>query len=290
MSLTILQKVNILFNRVIGNKSYTNDNLSFDEEQFHGREGIFLKDIWVDNVPVANPLVSHVRYPLNGGVYPTETPILYKYHKSVMTPVTTARTNTAFYVEGLNDIVPSEYGNGTYQYEVWRKDVNGEYTINIPFGYNAWYFDNVTGILNFVNELPNGVSSTNPPAITCYKYVGRKGDPNSFGGGGLSANNVDNLTIEINSDSELQIKNKFKNSSYYSESLSNNLEEVSNTWVITHGLDTKKVSADFFRNEGSKKIQVNVPYEGGVNNSTITVFFSPAVRSGDFSVRVTGSY
>jgi hypothetical protein len=289
MSLTILQKVNILFNRVIGNKSYTNDNLTFDEEQFHGREGIFLKDIWIDNVPVVNPLVSHVRYPLNGGIYPTENPIIYKYHKAVLAPVTTSRTNTSFYLEGLQNIIPSEYGDGTYQYQVWRKDVNGDYTINVPFGYNSWYFDNVTGILNFVNELPNGISATNPPAITCYKYVGRVGDPNSFGGGGLSADNVDNVTIEINSDNELQIKNKFKISSFYSESLSNNLEEVSNTWVITHNLGSIKTSAEFFKNDGSKKIRVNVPYEV-TNNSVVTVFFNPAVRSGDFSVRITASY
>jgi hypothetical protein len=288
--LTIAQKINILFNKFIGNKSYTKDGLSFDEEQFYGRPNVLLQDVWIDTIPQTNPLKSHITYSITGAVHPVSSPVIYKFHKQPLTPVTVNSGNTSFYNENVKNIIQSEYGDGSYQYQLWRKDVNGEYTIEIPFGYNSWYFDNITGVLNFVNELPNGVSNNNPPAITCYKYVGRFGDVNNLGGnGGLSSDSVDNITIEVNDDDKLQIVNKFKQASFYRDSLTNDINEVGNTFVINHSLNSMKVTADFYRNADGKKVKVNVPYEA-TDSLNVTVYFNPQVRSGDFSVKVVASY
>ncbi len=287
--LTIAQKINILFNKIIGNKSYTKDGLSFDEEQFTGRPNVLLEDVWIDRIPVTNPLSSHITYSVTGAIHPATDPIIYKYHKFPLVPVTTNSGNTSFYHSDVKNIIQSEYGNGGYQYQVWRKDTNGQYTVEIPFGYNSWYFDNVNGVLNFVNELPDGISNNNPPAITCYKYIGRLGDINNLGGGGGNAGNVDNVTIELNDDDEIQIVNKYKNSSFYRNSLSTDVDEVSGEWTINHGLTSTKVTATFYKNYGSVRVPITVPYEI-IDSLNVKVYFTPTVRSGDFSVRVTASY
>jgi hypothetical protein len=286
--LTIAQKINILYNKIIGNKSYTKDGLSFDEEQFTGRPNVLLEDVWIDRIPTTNPLSSHITYSSSGAIYPAENPIIYKYHKFPLVPVTTNSSNTSFYHADIKNIIQSEYGTGGYQCQVWRKDTNGQYTVEIPFGYNSWYFDNINGVLNFVNEVPNGISNNNPPAITCYKYVGRFGDVNSFGGGG-NAGNVDNVTIELNDDDEIQIVNKYKNSSFYRDSLSTDVDEVSGEWTINHSLNSTKVTATFYKNYGSVRVPITAPYEV-LDSLNVKVYFNPVVRSGDFSVRVTASY
>lgn len=287
--LSLAQKINILYNKLIGNKSYTKDGLSFDEEQFKSRPNVLLEDVWIDKIPVNNPLSSHITHSTTGAIHPSSNPIIYKYHKFPLIPVTTNSQNTSFYHADVKNIIHSEYGNGGYQYQLWRKDTNGNYTIEIPFGYNSWYFDNVSGILNFVNELPNGISNNNPPAITCYKYIGRFGDSNNFGSAGLTSDNVDNITIEINDNDELQIINKYRNASFYRDSLSNDVNEVDGEWVINHSLNSTKVTATFYRNYGSVRVPIVAPYEV-IDSLNIRVYFTPTVRSGDFSVRVTASY
>ena len=38
-----------------------------------------------------------------------------------------------------------------------------------------WIIDNYSGILTFYGTLPSGISTTNLPKITFYRYIGKKG-------------------------------------------------------------------------------------------------------------------
>src|SRR5690606_136716 len=128
----------ILFNKYIGLKSYTNGSLSFDEEPYTSSPQTMFSDVWIDSdkIPTINPLENHTQYS-NGALHPSNNPIIKKWHKVVLKPVTTSKTNMSFrYGDVFKDIIPSEYGNGKYQYEVWKKDITGSYNVEIPFGLN----------------------------------------------------------------------------------------------------------------------------------------------------------
>src|SRR5690606_3037892 len=72
----------------------------------------------------------------------------------------------------LYDIIPFNYGDGTYNYQLFLN--NG--TTPIPLGANNWFLDPVSGVLTFFDGLPSGVTESLPPKLTAYVYKGRKGE------------------------------------------------------------------------------------------------------------------
>tara|TARA_E500000081_G_scaffold155486_1_gene196803 strand:+ start:680 stop:1498 length:819 start_codon:yes stop_codon:yes gene_type:complete len=80
-------------------------------------------------------------------------------------------TTSAFYGQRLVDVIPFNFGDGSYNYSL--TDSNGG---AIPFGTQDWILDPDVGVLVFSESLGSLSSlSTNPPRITCYRYVGSKG-------------------------------------------------------------------------------------------------------------------
>lgn len=281
--------VNLLFKRIIGNKSNTNNSLSFDEEQYSGRIPVLLQDIWLDVIPTANPLVK--RTYTTGALYPTVSPIVKKWDKEILLPITTSSSNKSFKSSALTgNVINSEYGNGTYQYKLWKKDVNGEYTIEVPFGYQDWLFDSVNAILTFYGEMPKGVSADSPPAITCYQYVGDFGSRENLGGGDLSSDSLDNVTVVLNDDDKIEVAGQYRTSYYYSDKLNANANVVYGQYTINHGLESIMVDAVIYHNNDDEtKDKVEVPWKI-LNDLNIQLNFSPNVRAGDFSVLVTSRY
>lgn len=282
MAISVTQMAKILYNRFIGGKSYTNEELSLDEEPFKGRMGVMFENVWIDDVPKTNPIASHTLYQ-SDTYYPSSgQQIIRKYHKQQLTPVTTSKTNKSFYLNTeFGNIIPSEYGDGSYQWELWKKDSNGNYTVKVPFGLYNWYFDSVNGVLIFLGEFPPGINNEFLlPAITCYQYVGRLGSANVLASASVS---VDDISIK-NVDGTISGKGKFRTVGYSANTLNANVNVTSNSFVITHGLANKYVSVDVYDNTTSARVRC---YTKALNNSQVELGFSPNVRAGDFGVVIT---
>lgn len=287
MPISDSQKTAILYNRIIAGKSYTASGLSTDEERFTGRQPIKFEDVWVDTIPQQNPLTDHNKYK-TGATHPATSPVIKKYHKIQLKPVTTSKNNKSFYYQNdFNDIIPSEYGDGTYQWELWKKDTVGNYTVKIPYGLYNWVFDPVNGILTFLDSFPPGIDNNkNLPAITVYQYIGTKGSTSLFTN---SIPAVDDDTIELNDSDELTIRNRFKIKTYVSEKLNANSTLVSNVFTITHGLNSKFLDVNIYEKNSSEYVKVNAPWKA-INNSEIKVYFTPSVQSNNYSIRIDSSY
>lgn len=70
----------------------------------------------------------------------------------------------------LRDTIPPDFGNGEYNCKLYKQ--NGS---RIHFGDGDWILDPHSGVITFYGNLPNNVSSTLPPKITFYRYIGKKG-------------------------------------------------------------------------------------------------------------------
>lgn len=288
MAFNVNDMVKIIYNRFIGGKSYTNSNLSLDEEPFSGRYPVKFEDVWVDDIPTTNPLVNHNDY-VTGAVHPgTGQQIIKKWHKLQLTPVTTSSSNKAFFYNNTwGDIIPSEYGDGTYQWELWKKDAGGQYNTKIPYGLYNWYFDPVNGVLHFLDGLPPGIDNKNNlPAVTVYQYVGRGGSSSLLSS---STSSVDDETIGTNSSGELEVKTDYRLKSYVANKLNADETVVSSSFTVTHSLATKYINVEVYDNTATEYVQVIAPWKA-LNNSQVELSFSPSVRAGDYSIRVTGAY
>ncbi len=281
------QKINILWKKFIAGKSYTADELSFDEESIKSKNNNIFKNVWIDDIPDTNPLSDHSLYS-NLQEYPFDDSqkTLKKYHKVVLEPARGNNSNKAF-KSNIDDIVPSEYGDGKYQWQLWKKDTSGEYTLPVPYGLKGWYFDKDSGVLFFPNGFPDGINNTNlKPAMTFYKYIGRKGSSSLLGGGTGGDNvQVDNESIEV-SVGKLAIKGKYKTVGYYANTLNSNANLSSNTFVITHNLNTKYVTISVYENSGLKR-KVHFQ-ETLTSNIAVTLSSSSNVRAGDYQVTIIG--
>ena len=69
----------------------------------------------------------------------------------------------------LKDIIPITIGNGSYKIDLYDK--NDE---NISHN-DGWFIDSYSGILTFFSTLPTNITTTDPPKISFYKYIGKKG-------------------------------------------------------------------------------------------------------------------
>lgn len=287
MPITDSQKTSIVYNRIIAGKSYTASDLSTDEEQFSGRQPVKFEDVWIDSIPKTNPLINHNSY-VNGALHPIANPIIKKYHKIQLKPVTASKNNKSFYYDfNFNNIIPSEYGDGTYQWELWKKDAVGNYTVKIPYGLYNWIFDPVNGVLTFLDSFPPGIDNyKNMPAVTVYQYIGRTGSIDLFN---ATIPAVDDSTIELDDSNKLQINNRYKVKSYMSQKLNANSNMVSNVFKITHNLNSKFLNVNLYENVLNDYVQIMAPWKA-INNSEIEVYFTPSVKSSDFAIRIDATY
>lgn len=289
MAFSVNDMVKILFNRFIGGKSYTNPNLSLDEEPFSGRYPVRFENVWIDEIPTTNPLVNHNDY-VTGAVHPgSGQQIVKKWHKLQLKPVTSSPSNKSFYYNtSFTDIIPSEYGDGTYQWELWKKDAGGNYNTKIPYGLYNWYFDPVNGVIHFLDALPPGIDNkNNPPAITVYQYVGREGSTSLLGGSANVA--TDSITIDKDSSENIQVAKRYRIKTYVADKLNSNSALVSETFTVTHSLATKFIDVDLYDNTSGEYVKVLAPWKA-INNSQVEISFTPSVQSSDYSIKVTGSY
>ena len=95
---------------------------------------------------------------------------IVQYHQNkVMTAV--PGTTDAFYLSILQDAIPFNFGDGSYNYVLKNSS-----DVVIPFGQGDWVVDTTAGVLYFYNGNPGSM----PPKISFYRYIGTKGVTSSL--------------------------------------------------------------------------------------------------------------
>lgn len=156
----------------------------------------------------------------------------------------------------LKDIVPITIGNGSYKISLYDKDNNDIF-------YNGkWFVDSYSGILTFFSNLPTNVSSNDPPKITFYKYVGKKGlntVHTNEGYVGINTNNPD-FTLDLNSTDCIRIP-----SGTTAERPSNSNNKLG---LIRYNTETKYYESNFL-DDDNNIVWKHISSGGSNNNSTI---------------------
>lgn len=156
---TTTQQADLLFKKYIGVGS-SGTQLQFFNEPRPGRMAIFPTQIWQDQgqIPLTASVVANV-------VTQSVNLIL------AQVPGQTA----SFYSDDLKDAIPFNYDpiSGSYVPIVRKSSDNTQ----IAPGQNDWVIDIEAGQLTFYAGLPTGVSLAQPPMVTFWKYIGRKGMP-----------------------------------------------------------------------------------------------------------------
>jgi hypothetical protein len=181
--MTTEQKISILI-RKYGSKSVIRDNsapLIGDANSFSNNK-VLPEQIWVDlkSVPDGkNPLLNS---PVDLSTWPSgsNSPIIVKIIKKQLTWI--PGTN-AFYdpsdpdeISTVKDVISPDVDLSYNPYVYVLNTQSNRYLHHISPGEYNWVFDYETGCLVFVNGLPSFMKSPQfqPPAITCYRYLGRK--------------------------------------------------------------------------------------------------------------------
>lgn len=182
--LTPNQKSHITYNSFESNKTTTNVNLENFEESYSSVFPINPDQLWIDSdkIPNVNPLKEDTFG--DGTIYEDSGDLIFtKFHKKVLT--FDEGSANAFYdnTGDLVNCIPPRLFGIDYQAKVWKYDIGSSTWLPIPLGQNDWIFNYASGVLTFLNGLPEGVTSANPPSVTTYRYEGGIGFPASILGG-----------------------------------------------------------------------------------------------------------
>ena len=180
MALTPEQKSSRLFKKSMG-AGETILARDFFEEPKLGNNNIITSQIWSqsDAIPNTAPI-------LGNGVIDN----VVQYIELLSTVHIPGSTNRAYYHDDLKDVIPFNFGDGTYNYGIFKSDG----ITQIAFGEGDWLLDTSAGVLTFYGTVPAGVNDTNPPKVSFYKYVGDKGLVSSGATSGLNVKDPVSLT------------------------------------------------------------------------------------------------
>jgi hypothetical protein len=193
MAASALQVAGTLFKSLLGYGDTGKDNggdlKPWFSEFILAKPLVFGQQIWsdVDKIPITAPTLTNgasegvVKYIEFAPLEPVDT---------TLAATLAQKSAASFHLEELKDSIPLNFGDGTYIYNIYFQDpanpgnpvLNNGNPVKLAFGVNDWFVDNASGILQFYDGVPDGISRTNPPLISFYKYIGAKGG----GGGGAS--------------------------------------------------------------------------------------------------------
>lgn len=181
--MTLEQKISILI-RKYGSKSVIRDNSS----PLNGQQNLFSankvlpEQIWIDLKSIPNSKNPLLNSPVNLSTWPQDSndPIIVKIIKKSLTwiPGTNAFYDPSDALDNSTvvDIISPDV-HPSYSPRVYILNTqSNRYLHHLSPGEYGWVFDYETGCLVFVDGLPSFMKSPQfqPPAITCYRYLGRK--------------------------------------------------------------------------------------------------------------------
>lgn len=181
--MTLEQKISILI-RKYGSKSVIQDNsssLNGVPSSFSNNK-VVPSQVWIDlkDVPSGkNPLLHS---PVNLSKWPSSPldPVIVKIIKK---PLTWIEGTNAFYDPGLStdpstvmDIISPDVDISYAPYVYALNTVSNRYLEPLSPNKYSWVLDYETGCLVFLDGIPSFMKSPQfqPPAVTCYRYLGRK--------------------------------------------------------------------------------------------------------------------
>ena len=161
MALSTEQKSSRLFKKLFS-KAETLVSRDFFEEPYDSKQSVLPSQIWYDEklIPLTAPILND-----------EEIDNVVQYFEKLELSHIPGSQNRSYYNENLKNTISFNYGDGTYNYKIYKNDG----TTQIAFGQGDWLLDIESGILTFYGTLPTGVDLDNPPKISFYKYVGEIG-------------------------------------------------------------------------------------------------------------------
>jgi len=187
MALTTEQQASRLYKKLFGNAE-TLVSREFFNESYGGRTFVLPSQIWSDedSISTTAPILT------NGQI----SGVVQYFDKLELSHIP-GSLNQSYYHENLKDAIPFNFGDGTYNYKLYKNDG----TTVISAGEGEWLVDTEAGVLTFYprvdNPLPSGVNLNDPPKISFYKYVGEKGIKGSGSGTIIVKDPVDLATTSI---------------------------------------------------------------------------------------------
>ena len=179
MAISDSKKISLLFKTFFG-KSEVDINKPYYEEPKVGRPIVFGSQIWsdVDDIPTTAPTLTNAQ----------ESGVVKYFEKATLTAI--PGITNGYFLADLVDAIPASFGDGSYAPILYKNDG----TTNIPNGQNDWVLNEAAGTLYFYGGNPSSVSTSSPPKISFYKYIGTKGG--GGGGGGSSVTISDTAPAE----------------------------------------------------------------------------------------------
>ena len=92
----------------------------------------------------------------------------------------------------IRNVIPFEFGNGGYNYNLFRADGS-----RIYFGEGKWQLDTFAGVLTFYGVVPNGINEQSPPLLSVCRYVGKIGLNTSHTASGNVGIGTDNPLVSL---------------------------------------------------------------------------------------------
>lgn len=160
MAYSTEQLADLLFKKVATGKATSDTTKAFFEESINSRKSVFSSDIWnqSDLIPITAPtLVADAIYGI----------VQFKENIALI-PI----PGTNAFTTGLSDIIPFNYGDGSYNYLL--KDGLGN---QIAPGTADWFLDTESGLVTFFDggSAFTTLIGTGTLTLTIYTYIGTKG-------------------------------------------------------------------------------------------------------------------
>ena len=244
MALTSSQIASRLFKQSL-TTTETSTLLGYNEEPISSRLSVFPSQIWAqsDQIPSTAEPSLKLNALTTGTSYSVGVVKYFRKH-TLKTFSGISNKNISFWSEDLIDSIPLNFdpSGASYVFELFKSDG----TTPINFGNGDWLVDTNAGVLTFYGTTsPAGiVSSSNPPKISFYKYIGPKGLGVDSGigtilgvtaGVGLTGGGTAGyITLDVNVGNGLEVSS---DTIYLGGTLSQNtnIELMSNVFTIEQG-------------------------------------------------------
>ncbi len=153
---SILTDLDILFKLIYAGKAATNLTKEHFEEPLFARKGIFPSQIITEEelIPQNAAEVSEVIELIQD-----------------LSMLAVEGSPGAYYHPDLAGSIPFSFGDGASYLQSFKRQ-DGSL---IPFGQNGMLYNPHAGVVYFRKGSPDGVDQDNPPKITTYKYIGKRG-------------------------------------------------------------------------------------------------------------------